>query len=192
MTDEKSKGRGGHSIKDVIVEAIKNSGNVYTAAVDTVSLAVRHSLSAARQAGSSAVGAVTSVASGAMRGALECDSDLGEACKGILVGVLLGTRERGEAALRTISRTARSVIHHTSATGSDVTGATGGLVDGAIRSAKDSGEEVTRAASAAAQGALEGAEEVSYSAAEQVRTALKSSFEGVRIYLLPPYQQQER
>src|SRR5579862_71529 len=124
MRDERRKGHGIHPIKDGIVEAMKSSGDVYTAAVDTVSLAVQCSLAAAKRAGSSSVGAVTYVALGAIRGALDFESDLGEACKGILVGVLLGTRERGDAALRTISHAARTVIHHTATTGSDVTGAT--------------------------------------------------------------------
>ena len=192
MTDEKRKGHGAHPIKDGIVNAIRSSGNVYTAAVDTVSLAVRNALAAARRAGSSAVGAVTYVALGAIRGALEFGNDLGEACKGIMVGVLLGTRERGDAAFRTISHTARTVIHHTAITGSDVATATQGLVIGAMQCAKDSQENMTAAASAAAQGALEGADEVGFAAAEQVRMALKVPFQGIRIPLLPPYQQQER
>jgi len=192
MSDEKRKGHASHPIKDGIVNAIRNSGNVYTAAVDTVSLAVQNALSAAKRAGSSAVGAVTYVALGATRGALEYGSALGEACKGIMVGVLLGTQERGNAAFRSISHTARTVIHHTAMTGSDVKEATEGLVLGAIQCAKESREDVTAAASAAAQGAFEGADEVSFAAAEQVRTALKNPFQGIRILLLPAYQQQER
>jgi hypothetical protein len=192
MTDEKRKGHGAHPIKDGIVSAIRSCGNVYTAAVDTVSLAVQNALLAAKRAGSSSVGAITYVALGAIRGALEFGSDLGEACKGIMVGVLLGTRDRGDAAFRTISHTARTVIHHTANTGSDVVAATEGLVRGAIQIAKDSQEDTTAAASAAAQGALEGADEVGFAAAEQVRMALKAPFQGGRILLLPPYQQQDR
>jgi len=192
MSDEKRKGHVSHPIKDGIVSAIRDSGNVYTAAVDTVSLAVQNALAAAKRAGSSAVGAVTYVALGATRGALEYGSDLGEACKGIMVGVLLGAGDHGDAAFRTISHTARTVIHHTGMTGSDVKEATEGLVLGAIQYAKESREDATAAASAAAQGAFEGADEVGFAAAEQVRTALKSPFQGIRILLLPAYQQQER
>ena len=119
-------------------------------------------------------------------------SDLIQAGKGIVVGVLHGSGDRGEASLRTILHTARTVIHHTALTGCDVTSATTGLVEGAIQCAEDTGVNVTRAASAAAHGALEGAEEVSFAAAEQVRAALAGPFPGVRIQLLPPYQPQER
>jgi hypothetical protein len=192
MIDEKRKGHGAHPIKDGIVNAIRSTGDVYTSAVDTVSLAVQDALAAAKRAGSSAVGAVTYVALGSIRGALEFGSELEEACKGIMVGVLLGTRDRGDAAQRTISHTARTVIHLTAITGSDVMAATEGLVIGAIQWANDSREDVTAAASAAAQGALEGADEVSFAAAEQVRMALKAPFQGVRIPLLPAYHHQER
>ncbi len=192
MTEEKRKGLGAHPIKDGIVNAIRNSGDVYTATVNTVSPAVQNTLAASKRAGSSAVGAVTCVALGAVRGALECGIDLTEACKGIVVGVLSGSRDRGEAALRTISHTARTVVHHTAITGSDVGAATAGLVEGAIRSARDSGGDLPRTASAAAQGALEGAEEVGFAAAEQVRGALTASFQGVQVFLPPPFQDQER
>jgi len=192
MTEEKRKGLGAHPIKDSIVDAIQDSGDVYTATVDTVSLAVQDALAASKRDGSSAVGAVTYVALGAIRGALEVDIDLAEACKGIVVGVLLGSRDRGDAFLRTISHTARTVAHHTAMTGSDVGAATAGLIEGALQSARDTGGDPPRAASAAAQGALEGAEEVGFAAAEQVRSALAPPFQGVQVLLPPPYQQQGR
>jgi hypothetical protein len=168
------------------------TGDAYRAAVDTISTAVRTSLAAARRGGSSAVGAVTFVALGAIRGALEIGSDLTQAGRGIIVGVLHGSGDRGEAALGTISHAARTVLHHMATMGSDVTSVTTGLVKGAIQSALDFGVDVTRAASAAAQGAVEGAEDVSFAAGEQVRAALRGQFDGVRILLLPPYQEQER
>jgi hypothetical protein len=192
MTEEKRKGLGVHPIKDGIVHAIRDTGNAYTAAVDTVSVAVRNTLAAARRAGSSAVGAVTHVALGAIRGALEIGTNLTHVGRGIVVGVLHGSGHRGEASLRTISHTARTVLHHTAMTGSDVTGATTGLVEGAIESALDCGLDAGQAASAAAQGALEGAEEVSFAASEQVRVALGEPFDGITIRLLRPFQQQER
>jgi hypothetical protein len=192
MTEEKRKGLEVHPIKDAIMSAIRDTGHVYTAAVDNVSLAVRNTLAAAKRAGSSAIGAVTHVVLEAIRGALEMGSDLTQAGKGIVVGVLHGSGDRSEGSLRTIVHTARTVIHHTAMTGCDVTSATTGLVEGAIQCAEDTGVNVTRAASAAAEGALEGAEEVSYAATEQVRVALRGHFPGVRILLLPPYQEQER
>jgi len=192
MTEEERNRPVAHPIKDGIANAIRSTGNAYASALATVSIAVRETLTASRRAGSSAVGAVTYVALGAVRGALEIGSDLAQACKGIVMGVLQGSGDRGEAALGTISHTARTIVHHTATTRSDVTSATAGLVEGAIEGALDSGVDVTRAASAAAQGALEGAEEVSFAASEQVRAALRAHFHGVRILLLPPYQQQER
>lgn len=192
MSEEKRRAAANHPIKDAIANAINTTGNIYTGAVDTVSAAVRNTLAAARSAGASTVGAMTQVALGAIRGTLEIGTDLTQATKGILVGMLHGSRECGEASLRTISHTARTVIQHTAMTGSDVTGATTGLVEGAIQSAMDSGGDVHQAASAAAQGASDGADEVSFAAAEQVRAAVTDRFPGVRILLLPPYQRQDR
>jgi len=192
MTEEEKRELVPHPIKDGIAKALRSTGHAYAAAQAFVSVAVRETLTTTRRSGSSTVGAMTYVALGAIRGALEIGSDLAQACKGIVVGLLHGSGDRGEAALQTISHTARTVIHHTAMTRSDVTSATAGLVEGAIETALDSGVDVTRAASAAAQGALEGAEEVSFAAANQVRSALTAHFHGVRILLLPTYQQQER
>lgn len=191
MSEEKRKQPVAHPIRNLITKAILSTGNTYTAAVDTVSAAVRTTVTGAHNAGASAVLALTQVALGAIRGALEIGTDVSEAARGILVGVLHGTRERGEASLRTISHTARTVIHHTAITGSDVTAATTGLIEGALRSALDFGGDPNQAAAAAAQGASAGAEMVGFAASEQVRTALRGHFEGVSLPLVAPYQAQD-
>src|SRR6185503_4620253 len=125
MTEEERRGLRAHPSRE--------TDDADAAAVDNVSFAVRNSLAAARRGGWSAVGAVTHVALGAIRGALEIGSDLTQAGKGIIVGVLHGSGERGEGALDTISQAARTVLHHTAAMGSDVTSVTTGIVKGAIQ-----------------------------------------------------------
>jgi hypothetical protein len=192
MSELKRKGIGAPPIKKRFANALRGTGNAYTAAMMTVSAAVRDSLAVAKRRGTSPIGALTHVALGAIRGTLEVETDLSSAAKGILVGILHGSGDRGEAAFRTISHTARTIVHHTAITGSDVTSVVAGLVEGAIQCGQDHEVDVTRAASAAAQGALEGAEEAGFAAVEQVRKALKGRFQGTKLPLLAPFQPHER
>jgi len=112
--------------------------------------------------------------------------DLGDAAKGITVGILRGTRETGEEALKTVAQTARTVIHQTSKLGGDLGSAAKGVVQGAIHMAKDLGLDSSKAASSAAESAMNAAEDVGSVAAEKVRIALTGTIDGIKLVLQAP------
>jgi hypothetical protein len=106
--------------------------------------------------------------------------------KAVVVGVLRGTGEKEEAALKTLSHTARAVIRYTVQLGGDLGASVKGLVLGAIAGAKEANVDRAKMATAGAQGALEGADEAGSAAAEKVRQALKEPIGGVKVVLPEP------
>jgi len=117
---------------------------------------------------------------------MQVGGDLGHATKGILVGVLRGTKATGKEALDTISHTARVTIQDTAEVGGDLGAAATGLVEGAIESAKKLGVSVEDAASAAANGALEAAGKVGSTAVSTVRKAVTKSSVDAKVVLKQP------
>ena len=113
-------------------------------------------------------------------------SDLTPGSKAIVMGVVRGTGEKGDAALKIVSHTAKIVIHHIADMGGNLAAATKGLVLGAIASAKSMGVEQAQAASMAAQGALEGATESGSVTAERVLGALKEPIGGIKVAIPEP------
>ena len=118
--------------------------------------------------------------------------DLGAAAKGILLGVLRGTKEAGVANLETIAQTAESVIKTTGRMSGDLASTAKGLVEGAIQGAKEVGLDVTQAASAAATGALRAAGEFGSEAGRSVRDALTGTIAGVKVVLKEPFHSSTR
>ncbi|HEV3029391.1 MAG TPA: hypothetical protein VG457_17560, partial [Planctomycetota bacterium] len=131
--------------------------------------------------------AVSEAVAGAVGEAVANGTDLTPATKAIVVGVLRGTEAKDEAALKILSTTARTVIHHTADRGGNLAAASKGLVLGAIASAKAMGVDVAKAASTAAQGAYEGAVSAGPVTLERVVGALKESIGGIRIALPAPH-----
>jgi hypothetical protein len=123
-----------------------------------------------------------------VRGATEVGGNLGHTAKGVVVGVLKGTKHVGAEAIDTIGHTAESMIHHTSEAGGELGHAAVGLVEGAIHSAKDLGVSAEDAASAAAHGALRGADKVGTKALETVRHAMTQTISGVKVVLKEPFK----
>jgi hypothetical protein len=191
VDEETTKKPAFHPIRKLLVRAIDASGDAYTAAVDTVSEAVRAALLHSRSTGLPPADALAPVVLGAARGALESGADLARATTGIVVGIRHGSRERGEEALRTLCMAARIIVRLLATAGGDVAGATAGLIAGAHQGALDFGEEVDPAAEAAAQGALEGAEEAGASCVDQVRASLWLPFQGRQDPLLPAQLRKE-
>jgi len=110
-------------------------------------------------------------------------ADLTKAVKGIMLGVLRGTKETGTATLDTISHTAHVAIRDTAEVGGDLEAATTGLVAGAIEGAKEMGVSAEDAASAAANGALKAAGKVDSTAVDTVRKALTKPINGIKVVL---------
>ena len=137
----------------------------------------------ARQAGPDFLDGVSEVILDALRSAAKAKSDLTQASKAIVVGVLRGLGEREDAALLTLSRTSRAVLREAAGLEADLAACVKGVILGAIASAKDIGADRIKAATASAQGALEGAQGAGASAVDQVRDALKEPIGGVTVEL---------
>jgi hypothetical protein len=123
------------------------------------------------------------VVTSAVRGAVGMGSDLVMASKAIAMGVLQGSGEKGEAALKILSAVAKIVIHHTADRGGDLAAATKGLILGAIASARGIGVETAKASTTAAQGILEGASAAGSVTVERVLAALKEPIGGSKVAL---------
>ncbi len=156
--------------------------DVFGSLLETVSAGIAE----ARRAGPDFLDAVSEVLLDAMRSAAKARSDLTQAAKAIVVGVLRGLGEREDAALLTLSRTARAVLREAAGLEADLAACTKGLILGAIASAKDLGVDRAKAASAAAEGAMEGARGAGATAVDRVLEALKEPIGGVKVALAVP------
>ena len=174
------------TVKDQIVAAIKGTGNIVQATVDSVTQILATTIKDTGKVGTSVTDVIANVASGAIRGAVQVGADLGHAAKGIMLGVLRGTKQAGTAVLDTISHTAHVAIRDTAEVGGDVGAAATGLVEGAIEGAKELGVSAEDAAAAAADGALKAAGEVGSTAVDAVRKAVTKPIKGVKVVLKEP------
>jgi hypothetical protein len=174
------------TVKNKIVAAIVGTGDIVQAMVDTVAQVLAVTIKDTGKVGTSVTDVIADVASGAIRGAVQVGADLGHAAKGIMVGVLHGTKETGAAVLDTISHTSHAAIRDTAALGGDLEAAATGLVEGAIESAKKLGINAEEAAAAAANGALKAAGQVGSTAVETVRKAMTKPLNGVKVELKKP------
>ncbi len=164
----------------------RGSAKVYAAIVDVVSAGIVIAAHGTGSAGTSVPHAVAEVLRSAARNAVAADTDLAVAAKAMMVGAVLGTREKEPATLATLTDAARIIILETSAAGGDVSQATRGVILGARASAKAVKVESGRAATAAARGAVEGGELSGPIAAEKVREALNNLIGGIRVVLPDP------
>lgn len=181
---ESKKGEGVVRAARVSLEpADPGPGDVFSRIVEEVTHSLAKAVEGRGNAGVPFLEAATKVVQLALRKAAGMDSDLVVGAKAIVVGVLRAAGEKEGAALSTLSFTARAVIRETARIGGDLASSAKGLVLGAIASAKDLTVDRGDAAFAAARGALEGAQEGPYGAAEKVRAALKEPIGGVTIAL---------
>ena len=174
------------TVKNNIVAAIVGTGDIVQAMVDTVAQILAVTIKDTGKVGTSVTDVIADVTSGAVRGAVQVGADLGHAAKGIMVGVLHGTKETGAAVLDTISHTSHAAILDTAALGGDLEAAATGLVIGAIEGAKKMGVSAEDAAAAAANGALKAAGQVGSTAVETVRKAVTKPVNGVMVELSKP------
>ena len=173
------------TVKDKIIAAIVGTGDIFQATTDTVA----QILAAANKdtkLGMSVSDVIADVSSGAVRGAVQVGADVGYAAKGIMMGMLRGTKETGTAVLETISRTSNAAIRDTAALGGDLEAAATGLVVGAIEGTTQMGVSVEEAGAAAADGALKGAGQVGSTAVDTVRKAVIKPLSRVNVALKKP------
>jgi len=173
-------------VKGGIVAAIIGTGNVVQATVDTVTQILTTGIKDVGKLSISVTDVIADVASGAIRGAVQVGADVGHAAKGLMLGVLSGTKETGTAVLDTISHTSKVAIRDTALVGGDLEAATTGLVVGAVEGARKMGVSAEDAAGAAADGALQAAGQVGSMAVATVRKAVSKPIHGVNVVMKDP------
>jgi hypothetical protein len=117
----------------------------------------------------------------------EASADVGAGAKGVVLGVLQGTKATGKEALDTITETSSTVVRGTADVAGDIAKAALGAVQGAIAGAKEVSVDASQAASAAANGALKAAGEISAEAVERVKKAVTGTISGVKVILKEPF-----
>jgi hypothetical protein len=165
-----------------------NATEATTAAASGVLKSTSEILSNSGKAGTSLIDASSGVVRSAIQAVVEVGGDVGSGAKGVVVGILQGTKVGSKEALVTISETSRIVVKGTSDVAGDIAKAAKGAVQGAITGAKEISLDTTEAASAAAMGALKAAEEISSKAAQQVRKAVTGTISGVKVVLKEPFK----
>jgi len=179
------------SAKNGIVTAIKGTGDVAQAAVDTVTKTLSTTAQDAGKTGASVVDATATVAKGVIHGATGVGAHLGHAAKGTVVGVVRATKHTGAEAIDTIGHTARALIHSTAEVGGELGHTATGVVEGAIAAAKEVGIGAEEAASAAAHGALHAADKVGTTALKTVSNVMKETISGVKVVLKAPFDRDD-
>ena len=174
------------SVKQDVVAAVKGTGDIAKAVLDTIAATFSTALRDTAHVGVAGTEAITHIAGGVIHGATEVGGDVGAAARGAVIGILRGTKATGAEAVTTISHTASSVIKHTSEVGGDLGAAATGLVEGAIHSARDVGLTGEEAASAAGTAAVEAANKLGTAAGNSVRGAVTGTISGVKVVLKEP------
>lgn len=183
MTEEGKNENGNRTLEGAIDNSPPSAGDLFARTVKSVCDGIAPAAKETGNDGLRVLEAVTGVVQSSVRGAVGSGGNLVLGAKAIVVGVLRGTREKEEAALKTLSHASRTVILQAAQLSGDLSAAVKGLILGAIASARDVGVDRAKTASSAAQGALEGAEEAGSVAAETVRKALREEIGGMKVVL---------
>lgn len=186
MIEAKKTGIADGAVEEGSGSAVPGAGDLFAKTVKLVSEGIAHSAKEAGKDAAANLESVSQIVQTSLREAVGAGSNLVLGAKAIVVGVLRGTGEKEEAALKLLSHTARAVIRCTAQLGGDLAASVKGLVLGAIAGAKDANVDRARMASAGAQGALEGADEAGSVAADRVRQVLKETIGGVKVVLPDP------
>ena len=185
MERQQEMGRSG-SMKDVMMHAIENAGQTGTMA-EAVSRTVARTFENVATAPDALVHATSEAAQGAIQAVLDVGGDLGAAARGVVIGVVRGTRgvafDSGNTGFDAIRHSAESVVRSAARLSGDLATAARGAVEGAIHGAREANLDTKEAATAAAHGALLAAGELGPTAGERVRFALSEPIEGLRVTL---------
>ena len=170
------------TVRGQIVATVKGKGDIVQATVDTITQTLTTARSASRL-DATRTAAIADVASGAVHGAAEVGADLGQAAKGIMLGVLRRTNGAETEILGTIRHTAHVAIWDTTDVGGDIEAAATGLIAGAIEGAKELSVDAEAAAAAAADGALKAAGQIGPTAVANVRKGVIKPVNGIKVVL---------
>ncbi len=174
-----------------VITAIKETGDVAQAAVDTVTDTLGTTVEDAGKTGSLVVGAGGNVAKAVIHGAADLGAHVGDAARGTVIGMLRVSKHIGAEAIDTVGYTAYALIHGTAEVGGELGRAAKGAVEGAISAAKEVGISAEAAAAAAAHGALQAADTIGADALNSVRNALKETISGVKVVLKAPFDNED-
>jgi hypothetical protein len=174
-------------MKDVMMHAIENAGQTGTMA-EAVSRTVARTFENVATAPDALVHATSEAAQGAIQAVLDVGGDLGAAARGVVIGVVRGTRagvfDAGSVSgFDAIRHSSESVVRSAARLAGDLAAAARGAVEGAIQGAREANLDTKEAATAAARGALLAAGELGPTAGERVRLALSEPIEGLRVTL---------
>ena len=97
------------TVKHGLISSIEGTGDILKSVVDTTATTLATTIRGAGKTGVEGTRAITDVARGVIHGVTEVGSDIGEAAQGTVIGVLKGTRETGQEAMKTIGHTSGSV-----------------------------------------------------------------------------------
>jgi hypothetical protein len=160
------------SVKDGIVDAVKRTEDAPGAMIEAVSKTVARTVQGVDGVTMSVMDVTSQVAHGTIEAVTEVDGDLGQAARGLVVGVVRGARQSGVVNLVTIGRTSESVIRTAARLSGDVGAAARGLIEGAIQSAREIGLDSAAAGTAAVIGAMKAAGQIGSVAGDRVRHSL--------------------
>jgi hypothetical protein len=186
-------------MKAVIMDAIENAGQTGTMA-EAVSRTVARTFENVADAPDALVHATSEVAQGAIQAVLDVGGDLSAAARGVVIGVVRGTRggafdpagamARGRGGVsdfnpifNPIRHSSESIVRSTARLSGDLASAARGAVQGAIHGALEANLDAKEAATVAAHGAMKAAGELGTTAGDRVRLALSEPIEGVRVTL---------
>jgi ElaB/YqjD/DUF883 family membrane-anchored ribosome-binding protein len=191
MTNINDTSTGTHPMKDRIARALRTSQERFRDVADAVELSLAEAVKRADEAADS-IASLTDLIQSTIDGAVHAGSELADVAKGVWVGVLRGTRRKGDAALQELTHAARTIMCHTAALGGDMAAAARGIVQGSIHCAKEWGLDARNAASAAARRVLDVTEDLGAAAREEVRRAMSGKIEGVQVPLDRPFSEKEK
>ena len=184
--EDRKAGEEKHAdVEEGLTHAYDVKGDAFGTIMKTVADGVVRAARGTGKAGISVPEAVTCVVRHAMQGSLD-GSDLVTRAKAIVMGVIRGTGEKEDVALKTLSHAAHSIIHQTAGMTGDIAAAATGVVLGAIASAAHMGVAPLRAAAAARGAVIEEAERLVPAEAVRVRRALVKDVGEYNVVFPPP------
>jgi hypothetical protein len=166
-----------------VAAAIAGAGRDPQAVVGAVAEVVAEDLRSSGRGGAAMLSAISALAFGVAHAAVSTGGAMDFVAEGFLLGVMLAGETDAQRLLAIIAHASGTFIKHVAEAGGDVTPATRGLVEGAVAWAGELTLDPGEAAYAAAQGAVDAAEEVDSRLGHKARRALEQPVAGIKIPL---------
>ena len=166
-------------VESTVAEGVKRAGSDAHAAVLLVAGEVARDIRNSGARGAAMLSTISALADGTARGAADAGAGIGSVAEGFMIGAMSGADETQERTLTVIGHTADSFVKHAYQSGYDAAEAARGLVVGAAEWAGKCALDADAAANAAAQGALDAADDLNPRIGRKVREALTSAAIGL-------------